>query len=83
MLKDILRMAEEGSLVHGRDMARRVGVSERVLHEILADLVQRGYLRSPTDSSEPSCGGCAMHSACTPGGSRLWCLTPKGRAALQ
>ncbi|MCC7363512.1 MAG: winged helix-turn-helix transcriptional regulator [Dehalococcoidia bacterium] len=83
MLRDLLRMTEQGTLITEREIARRMGVSVGLVESMLGELVRAGYLSQPTlEADSGCCHGCSLEPACGPGQARLWCLTPKGREAL-
>ncbi len=84
MLRDLLQLADQKTVVRPDDMAKRLGVSERVLAVMITDLEQRGYLRiaNSAASCEPSCDHCALKPTCGPAGMRLWQVTEQGYRAL-
>jgi hypothetical protein len=82
MLKELLRITSQQSVVRERDVAQHLGVSERVLAQMLDDLAKRGYLECTQAPCGAPCHGCALSATCAPGGGRLWQVTAKGRAAL-
>ncbi len=79
MLKQLLaEVAREGQTDVPR-LAKRLGVSEPLLRQMLQQLVQMGYLRLLSPACPPLCKQCAIRQQCR----ILWELTPKGRKILE
>jgi len=87
MLERLLELLATGGVHTPGELAARLGVSDGLLDQMLADLSRMGYLRQVGDMAcSPSpdaltgrCGGCSLASACTAGqsGGRVWALTGK------
>ena len=87
MLNRLLDLLATGGVHTPGELAARLGVTDGLLDQMLADLSRMGYLRqvggpacSPA-SGVPAgqCAGCSLAGACTaarPGG-RVWALTDK------
>ncbi|HJX38981.1 MAG TPA: Lrp/AsnC family transcriptional regulator [Anaerolineae bacterium] len=82
MLDTLLRILSEGGSFSSSDLAKRLGVGEELLHEMIERLVGLGYLRSLAGSCGQNCGQCAQSGACCVGvQGQAWSLTEKGRRA--
>ncbi len=86
MLEQLLQMMVEGSGAAAvPELARRLGVSARLVEQMIAQLVRLGYL----EAVEPGCAGgacrgCAMAAGCAAQPqARLWAATEKGRRLLR
>jgi len=93
MLESLLSALAAGGLHTPRQLARRLGVTEGLVEQMLADLTRMGYLRSVASpgchmASEPvatsaqgraDCPGCPLGGACavTTPGGQMWALTEK------
>ena len=87
MLERLLDLLATGGIHTPGELAARLGVSDGLLDQMLADLSRMGYLRqvgdvacSPSpDAPSRRCGGCSLASACAAGqpGGRMWALTDK------
>jgi len=84
MLHKLLELISEGDLQSITGLASKLGVSEVLLGQMVADLVRGGYLQPLADGCEAHCGGCALQGACAVvGRAHVWGLTEKGRKAMQ
>jgi hypothetical protein len=80
-------MLAEGGLRTPTQLADQLGVSQRLVEDMLADLARMGYLRpvnglscrAPADGESIPCSGCPISSACAVGkpGGQVWALTHK------
>ena len=87
MLERLLDLLATGGVYTPGELAARLGVTDSLLDQMLADLSRMGYLRQVGDmacSPSPNapsgrCGGCSLAGACAAGkpGGRLWALTGK------
>ncbi|HHJ40517.1 MAG: hypothetical protein AXA67_10420 [Methylothermaceae bacteria B42] len=79
MLKQLLvEVARVGQTDVPR-LAKRLGVSESLLRQMLQQLVNMGYLRPLSTDCPPLCKECSIRQQCR----ILWELTPKGRKILE
>lgn len=89
MLKKVLRALVSGSVDSFSDIARSLDVDKGVVEQIIAQLVQMGYLKAVENSScdSGSCGGSCSGCACSGGESsvqnRFYSLTEKGLKAVE
>lgn len=89
MLDRLLSTLEEGGIHMPSQLAGQLGVSERLVEQMLADLSHMGYLRPISDltcqtspSKEPGpCADCSLAGTCVGDGSggQVWALTDKVR----
>ena len=87
MLERLLDLLATGGVHTPGELAARLGVTDGLLDQMLADLSRMGYLRqvedvacSPSSDTRPGrCGGCSLAGACAAGrsGGRVWALTGK------
>jgi Mn-dependent DtxR family transcriptional regulator len=83
MLEDALRLVAEGRVGNLDELAARLEVSRDLAVQMLADLVQAGYLKVERMGCTAACEGCPLAEECALGpGVRLWTVTPKGQAWL-
>jgi predicted metal-binding protein len=85
MLKKVLQEMSTGDVYSRADLARRLGVSEGLLAQMIKDLVRKGYLAPLATALDcGSCSGCNGCKACNCCGSseatmpKGWALTAKG-----
>jgi hypothetical protein len=87
VLDRLLSTLEEGGIHTPTQLAGQLGVSDRLVEQMLADLSHMGYLRPvsnagcqtlPNGNSGP-CADCALAGACVTNGpsNRVWVLTDK------
>ena len=78
MLQRLLELVVEGGLRSCADLARELGVSKRLLGQMIEDLARRGYLRPVAGDCESRCTGCSLAKTCAIGGpARVWALTER------
>jgi hypothetical protein len=87
MLARLLDLLATGGVHTPGELAARLGVSDGLLDQMLADLSRMGYLRqvgdmacSPSpDAPSGRCGGCCLADACaaSQSGGRVWALTDR------
>ncbi len=81
MLKQLLSLLATGGVHTPSELAARLGVTESLLEQMLADLSRMGYLRSDSGSTCPAahCTECPLEDACAVGepGGKVWTLTDK------
>ncbi len=87
MLEQLLDLLATGGVHTPGELAARLGVSDGLLDQMLADLSRMGYLRqvgdmacSPSpDAPSGRCGGCRLAEACAAGksGGRVWALSDR------
>jgi hypothetical protein len=88
VLQRLLHTLAEGGIHTPAQLADQLGVSERLVEHMLADLSRMGYLRSvsdgpcqpvPNGDNTGPCDACPLSTACAvcEPGSRVWALTQK------
>ncbi len=87
MLERLLELLATGGVHTPGELAARLGVTDGLIDQMLADLSRMGYLRQVGDMAcSPSpgaptgaCGGCSLAGTCAVGksGGRVWALTGK------
>lgn len=84
LLREMLQVLADGGIHATAEVARRIGVSERLVAAMVEDLSRHGFL-TPLESrcGQRSCSGCWAAGNCnrsepTP----MLALTPKGRQAV-
>lgn len=83
MLQQILVAMAEEDVTTQQDLARYLGVPAPLVTQMVAQLVQQGYLQEG-DQCASGCESCGVKAAC--GGMearRVWTLTEKGWRAAQ
>lgn len=86
MLKKLMKELTSGQVYDRRHLAKRLGVSEGLVTQMLEDLQRKGYLDLVSSScASGGCSSCPFGSACSPKlMPRTWVLTEKGlRAAAR
>jgi len=84
MLARILSLLSEGTSHSTADLARRLGVSEQIVDDMVSHLASLGYLYTTSDTCRVACAACPLAGSCsTQVPSRLWALTEKGTRAVQ
>jgi len=84
MLQQLLQTIATGEVRDLRVLAQEMDTNEALLDDMLARLVQMGYLKRIADSGCTECSHCAMKGSCvTSGRARTWVLTEAGRRAAQ
>ncbi|MHA2003110.1 MAG: FeoC-like transcriptional regulator [Candidatus Thorarchaeota archaeon] len=83
MLKKILQVMLAANIIHKPELARRIGVQQETLDDMLRLLVERGLLRvgECAEISESHCGSCPSLSGChhEEEESKSYYVTEKGR----
>jgi hypothetical protein len=66
MIGKVLELIVDGRIVDKREIARKAGIQNETLDDVIDLLCQRGYLRlSETSCVEsPSCSGCSHADTC-------------------
>ncbi len=64
MLEQILKQLQKGGSTSVPDLARQLNVSERLVEQMLAELVRLGYLRLLDTCYRDACTGCPQKSGC-------------------
>jgi len=81
MLRELIRVIAEGQAHSQVELARRLGVSEGLVEQMLEDLARMGYLESVASCAE-ECAACPLARMCIVGRPRrAWVLTEKGQRA--
>ena len=82
MLEQLLAALAEGG-VHGHtDLARKLGVGESLVQQMVEDLVRMGYLEPLRRACCEKCTECSSVDVCVGGAQgRAWTLTRKGSLA--
>ena len=83
MLKALLALIRDDAYRAPPDLAEALAVSTPLVEQMLAQLVDGGYLAAP-EVCDDGCSGCSLAQAraVRPGsGLRLWTLTAKGVSA--
>ena len=80
MLKQLIEMLSEGQVHTQRELARRLGVSEGLVTQMLQDLARMGYVQRVKAQRNTSCAACPMARLCAPeSNQRAWTPTSKVR----
>ncbi len=79
MLKRVLAEITCGRQIDVTRLAKRLGVSESLVRQMLEALVRMGYLRLMSQSCTPPCNHCPIRQRC----SASWAVTPKGRKVIK
>jgi DNA-binding IscR family transcriptional regulator len=82
MLKALLALIRDDTYRTPQELAEALAVPAPLLEQMLAQLVDGGYL-AVLESCTSGCSGCSLAQACAarPGGLRFWTLTAKGISA--
>ena len=64
MLEQILKQLQQGDSTSVPDLARQLNVSERLVEQMLAELVRLGYLRPVDTCNQQACTGCPQKTSC-------------------
>ena len=81
MLRELIGVIAEGQLHSQTELARRLGVSEGLVEQMLEDLARMGYLK-PIAGCADQCATCPLAKMCIIGHPRrAWVLTEKGQRA--
>jgi len=83
MLKTLLALIRDDAYRTPQELAAALAVPTPLVEQMLAQLVEGGYLAVP-EACADGCGGCSLAQACgaRPGvGLRFWTLTAKGVSA--
>ena len=84
MLTKLLRRVAQGGSHSTAVLARELGVSEGLLAQMTATLVQIGYLKPVSGGCVGQCGGCSLAGSCSIGGlGGVWTLTEKGERVAE
>jgi predicted ArsR family transcriptional regulator len=76
VLDKMLRLLTRDGLRTTADLARELQVSEALVHMMIADLAQRGYLRPVSANCGGSCTACPLIRTCAVGGpGQVWAWT--------
>jgi len=82
MLKALLALISGDAYRTPQDLAEALAVPMPLVEQMLAQLVDGGYL-AMSEACADGCSGCSLAQACAtrPGGLRFWTLTAKGVSA--
>ena len=84
MLQQILALMAEAEVARQDELAERLGVTDALVSEMMAQLERQGYLtEAELCGADAGCQGCALAQGC--GAQRvlrLWTLTEKGMRAV-
>ena len=84
MLERLLGILVQGGAVSYGDLARRVGVEQELVVQMVEHLVTLGYLRPAVESCGEKCRACSLEQSCSSGvPDHTWTLTDKGRRAAR
>lgn len=84
MLRELVRTIAEGQAHSQVELARRLGVSEGLLEQMLEDLAQMGYLIQVAGGCAEQRTACPLARICIAGQPRkAWVLTEKGQRAAE
>lgn len=90
MLRKVLQAMSTGDVHSHADLARRLGISEGLLSQMMEELARKGYLAALDTSLDcDGCGGCGGGKACSgcafgeTNALKGWALTAKGREAAE
>lgn len=64
MLKQILKQLQQGRTTNVPTLARQLNVSEKLVEQMLAELVHLGYLRQLETCNQQACTSCPQHICC-------------------
>ena len=80
-MRELIGVIAEGQAHSQTELARRLGVSEGLVEQILEDLARKGYLE-PIAGCADQCAACPLAKTCIIGHPRrAWVLTEKGQRA--
>ncbi len=79
MLKSVLAEIAKGKESDMRRLAKRLGVSNTLVRQMVKTLEKTGYLHSASPTCIPVCNQCPIRQKC----SAIWVLTPKTRQMLK
>ena len=82
MLERILGVLAEGGAVSYSDLARKLGVDQALVRQMVEHLVTLGYLRPAAGPCREECQACSLEASCLSGPEHTWTLTEKGRRAV-
>jgi len=83
MLRELIGVIAEGQAHSQTELARRLGVSEGLVEQILEDLARMAYLE-PIAGCADQCATCPLAKTCIIGHPRrAWVLAEKGRKAAE
>jgi len=78
MLKELIEMLSEGQVHTQRELAKRLGVSQGLIEQMLQDLSRLGYIQRTKKQPGTSCAACPMARLCASEPSeRMWTVTSK------
>jgi len=81
MLRELIGVIAEGQAHSQMELARRLGVSEGLVEQMLEDLARMGYLE-PIAGCADQCAACPLARICIIGHPRrAWVLREKGMRA--
>ena len=81
-MRELIRVIAEGQAHSQVELARRLGVSEGLVEQMLKDLARMGYLE-PIAGCADQCAACPLARMCIVGRPRrAWVLTEKGQRAV-
>jgi hypothetical protein len=82
MLKALLALIRDDAYRIPQELAEALAVPVPLLEQMLAQLVDGGYL-AVSEACAEGCSGCSLAQACAarPSGLRFWTLTAKGVSA--
>ena len=84
MLRKLLQQVAEGGVRTRAELARKLGVSEGLVEQMLEDLARMGYLKPVEGRYTSQCTGCPLASTCAAGTpTRVWTLAEKGQKAAE
>ena len=80
VLERLLALIEQGGGCTSGEIARRLGVSPRLVEMMLLDLQAKGYV-GRAQSCAGACGGCEAPGACAAAGAapQMWTALPRER----
>ncbi len=64
MLREMLRLLEDGGIHSVAELAQRLEVSPELVRLMAEDLVRRGYLSAVGDGCSTPCAGCQLAGMC-------------------
>lgn len=72
MLEDLLEWVTREKVIRPAEFARKWGVSEALVLQMIDELARLGYLQ-PVETCKPEhCSGCSSISVCKKPGLKLW-----------
>lgn len=87
MLKRLLQLVVESDTQSTQALAHQLGVTPKLVEDMLGNLAMQGYLRDVNSASQSDCasGSCSTRSGCSSkqcDSPKVWEVTEKGKKLL-